>query len=582
MTQTIAGRVKAVAADFPDRAALAWDGGESTYAQLIGDAEKVAACLENVGVKEGDLVGISMRRGPGQVVGVLGTLLAGCAFVPLPPDDPVARVERVLENAAPAVALTGGIANDALRRAGIMTIAIDSALSAPTAAHRSAASPAGSSLAYVLYTSGTTGIPKGVEVENRGICALADALGALYERHSVRRVLQVGPITFDSWIFETLCPLACGLVVSLLTEEPARSAPIGVMRAASAANADLITITPSYLLGIDPAEVDRPPKVVVVAGERCSPELVRRWLPRAAVYNAYGPTEITVCATMHHCTSDDVESVPIGLPLPHVDAVIAYDGREAPDGVVGELFLGGPSVARGYRKLPELTADRFGPAPLQGKRGRFFATGDLATRRSDGSLVFMGRNDRQVKVRGQRVELDDVELALLEMLGVKHAVVLPVEDEELVVGLAAFVEGAAAARPDWLRRQVAAHRPAFMVPSLIVEVSEWPVTTSGKVDEVRLRAMLDQTPAADMRPGDANAGATVDDAIRHIWSELLKIDSVPEDADFFDLGGNSALAVRLASLVRQRLGVRLPIQAVFKSPTLAGFTGVVETARLES
>jgi amino acid adenylation domain-containing protein len=566
---TIHDRFLAVADAGPARLAALSSGGSLTYAELADRALAIASELRAQGVEEEELVGISVSRGINRVASVLGILCAGAAYVPLEESQPLERLREIVEDAQLRAMVTDRRLVPEL--GGLTEVPILAEECTAPASREAMPDTGPDSLAYVIYTSGTTGQPNGVEIPHRGVLELTEALDELLCEHSVERVLQFSALGFDISVHEMIPTLLTGRSLWVLDKGLGEVAPEDLLQECHEAGVDMVTVPPSYLMAADEKSVAQAPRVLGVGGERCPPALVERWASRAAFYNFYGPTEVTVEATRWRCSGEEVEQVPIGLPYPHVrTALLTEDGvLEGPGR--GELYLGGP-LARGYLNRPELTAERFKPVQLsEGETERMYATGDVVERREDGALLFVGRADRQIKLRGQRLELSDVEAALRSSPEVDDAVVLGIGKAGLADRLVAFVRIRGEIDPKALKEHVSARRPRYMVPTQIIEIAAWPLTSNGKID---YKALEDMAGRVRRRRAPRDSVAPL---VTELWAEMLEVDDPGPDEDFFDLGGHSLLAVRLVGRLRRDLGIDLPVEAVYESPTLAAFTAEVVT-----
>lgn len=456
-----------------------------TFHDLAARAAGVAVRLNEAGVREGDRIGLSVGRGIDAVVGAVGALLAGAVYVPLEIDEPMARLTHMANETSLRVALVD--ANAAPVVGALLDSVVDIGACGETDMRSTPTLADPDPLLCIIYTSGSTGAPKGVEMTQRGVIGLTDSLAPLMSEHKVRSVPLFASMRFDGSIHEIFPTLLTGRSVWTLEEDPAFTLPDDMFDELVAADVDMVILPPSYLMLADPDQC-KVPAVIAVAGERCPPVLTTRWSHRTALYNMYGPSEVTCIATVWRCSPSDDGNVPIGFPLADVEAAILKDGVSVENGTAGELHLGGPLLARGYWAQPELTEDRFRMIAFpDGTNRRMYATGDLARQRADGSLIFIGRIDRQIKLRGFRIEPEDVEAALHACDGVEEAVVMAVGDGDLADGLVAFVKGPGVRNHSRLRQHLRSCRPEYMVPSQFVEIDAWPTTANGKIDHAALR-----------------------------------------------------------------------------------------------
>ncbi|UKE75270.1 amino acid adenylation domain-containing protein [Xanthomonas graminis pv. phlei] len=558
----------------PDAPALSDAQLQLTYAQLDGRANRLAHRLIAAGVRPDTRVALYLPRGAERLVALLAVLKAGGAYVPLDPDHPTERLAFMLADARVRVVLTDAQlqqqlpASRALQRTTVMLL--DAPGPAADPAHDHAPLIHGlhpDHLAYVIYTSGSTGQPKGVMVSHRGLVNLALAQIAAFAVQPSSRVLQLANIGFDACLSELLMAWLAGACLHVPpTDALAGQALLEVIQDQRITH---LTVTPS-VLGSLPAQARCPSvQTLVLAGEAAPADLARDWQAQTRVINAYGPTEASVCASLHLDGVQDGERLPIGRPLANVRLyVLDPRGRPAPIGVSGELHIAGHGLARGYLRRPDLSAERFVPDPFAERPGeRLYRTGDLARWRADGSLEFLGRNDAQLKIRGVRIELGEIQAALRTCHGVREAVVLAGADSNgdnrLVAYLVGDAEGALDA--DAVRTQLGARLPEVMLPAAYVQLDALPLTANGKLDRRALPA-----PDADALAMQAYVApeGELEILLAALWSELLGVDRVGRHANFFALGGHSLLAIKLIERLRQH-GWELQVRALFGTTTLA-------------
>jgi amino acid adenylation domain-containing protein len=567
--------------------AIALVHGEQTisYARLNQRANQLAHRLLGLGVKPDDRVAICADRGVDMVVALLGILKAGGAYVPLDPAYPADRLAFMLADSAPVALLTQSALDGRLAAAGLPTIVLDDAGDgAPAEANPDPAALglAPHHLAYLIYTSGSTGTPKGVMNRHDGLCNLACAQSAAFEVGAASRVLQFASFSFDASISEIVMALASGasLVLAaadaMLPGEPL----LDTLRGHGITHVTL----PSAALAVcgDPAGLPR--MTLIVAGDVCPPDLARNWSAHHALFNAYGPTEATVCSTIYRCDGDGdgAAAVSIGRPMANTQIYI-LDARLqlAPVGVTGEIHIGGVGVARGYLNRPELTAERFIADPFSGQpEARLYKTGDLARWLPDGNIDFIGRNDFQVKVRGFRIELGEIASRLAACEGVRESLVVARADgggDKRLVAYLTARDGAAPAAAA-LRAQLAQHLADYMIPAAFVVLDAFPLTPNGKIDRQALPA---PDRAAVVSRAYAAPEGVVEEAIGAIWQELLKLERVGRQDHFFELGGTSLLATQFVARLRDAIGVNLPLMTLFQAPVLAALAEAVVSSELD-
>ncbi|HEY4087319.1 MAG TPA: amino acid adenylation domain-containing protein, partial [Bryobacteraceae bacterium] len=555
----------------PDAAALVFEQQTLTYRSLNARANQLARHLRQRGVGPETLVGVCLERSLDMVIAVLGILKAGGAWLPLDPSYPQDRLAFMIEDSAVPVLVTHAALEDLLPSSWAQMVMLDADQPA-IASHPETDFNAGATaenLAYVIYTSGSTGRPKGVQVTHRGLCNLAEAQQELFTPLAGGRVLQFASLSFDASVWEIVMGLASGAALHLGASESLLPGPALTQELLRGAITH-VTLPPSALAML-PQTALTSLHTLIVAGEACSPGLVDCWSQDRRFVNAYGPTESTVCATAWVCGGNEPHSPPIGWPLPNTHAwVLDRNLNPLPPGVAGELYVGGVNLARGYLQRWRLTAERFVPDCLSGAPGaRLYNTGDIASFRDDGSLVFLGRADHQVKIRGHRIELGEIENVLEQAAGVRQSVVVAHLDSTGNNSLAAYVVADAnAADAPSLRNHLRRHLPEYMLPGTFIFLESLPLSPNGKVDRLAL-------PAPDAAAAHAGTRAwrppsnPVEQKLVAIWEDVLDIHPVGVDDDFFLLGGHSLLAVRLMASIEEQFGQHVPMAALFKSPTVA-------------
>ena len=540
-----------------------------SYGELSSSARRVAWRLLELDTEPEARVGICLERSPELIVAMLGALAAGLPFVPLDPAYPAERLAWMAADAGLAVLLTSrALAGRVPAAAGTRVLFVEDADGAP---ERPLPRLDPERLAYVLYTSGSTGRPKGVMVPHRGLGNLAAAFAGLLGVGPESRFLQFASPSFDASVVEVVTALAAGASLRLAPREELLPGPDLARRLAAWG------ITQSFLspsaLAVTPAEELPGLTAVVAGGEVCPPALAARWGAGRRFINAYGPTEGTVCATAALFSGGaelDGVRLPIGSPLPGVEVVVVDAlGRLAPLGVPGELWIGGIGLARGYLGRPDLTAERFIPHPFAAEPGaRLYRTGDLVRRRPDGPLDILGRIDRQVKVRGVRIEPGEIEGVLAEHPDVREAAVAVrphAGGPRLVAWVSLWPEAALADPRSALRAWAAGRLPEALVPAVFAVVPEMPLAPGGKVD----RAALPDPEAGPAAAPSALPRAGLESAIARIWCEVLGVERVGREESFFDLGGHSLLLVEVQSRLREHLGREVPILDLFRHSDVA-------------
>lgn len=533
---------------------------ELDYATLDGRAQRLAGRLIAAGVGAESLVAIALPRSAAAVVAALAIMKAGAAFVPLDLAYPADRIAFMLDDAQPACIITTHAIAHGLP-ASIPVVDMDAL---PTERERASgatpmAVPRAEHPAYVIYTSGSTGKPKGVVVTHRGIGSLARSMVDRFALGSGARVAQLASISFDASVMEMLMALASG--ACLVVPPPG---PLLGDELAQFCEQQRIThalISPSALQTIDPASPGLP-STLIVGGEACSPDVAMRYAQGRRMFNAYGPTEITICASI----SDPIagSSAPIGRPVDGSGLHVLDDLlRPVPPGVVGELYVAGAGLARGYLGRAALTAERFVAHPFGAPGERMYRTGDRVRWNAQGQLEFVGRADQQVKVRGFRIEPGEIEAALMNQPGIQAAAVVVRETATGRHLVAYAVPASKDLDPALLRRELARVLPDYMVPAAIVSLPSLPLTVNGKLDA---RAL----PAPHVETVSLQAPRTpAEDMLAVLFAEVLDSAAIGIEDSFFERGGDSLLAIRLVARINATFGTRLPIAALYGHPTVA-------------
>jgi amino acid adenylation domain-containing protein len=561
-----------VANEAPDAFAIVCESSQITYRELNATAGQIAHGLDQAGVKPGDLVGLLLDRSPAMVAALLGIWKAGAACIPIDQSLPAARVAFILEDAAAPFLLTPR--NSPARPAG-RARCLD--LDLLSAAGSGSGSPpdAGSldALAYVVYTSGSTGKPKGVRITHGGLANTVSAVRQDLALTPEDVVLAWSTLAFDAGFLEICLPLVCGATLYLVEDQLVNGASRVELLRRSAATVLLGTPT-LYRLLLEEGWQGDPRMQLVAGGEVLSLDLARKLAGMCRnLWNQYGPTEASICATRARIPID-VEEVTIGHPLPNVSVhLLDADFQPVPGGSVGEIYIGGAGVALGYLNRLELTRKSFFPDLFADDvRGLLYKSGDLAVQRTDGSFAFVGRADSQVKVRGFRIEVEEIQAALQQCSGVRAAVVRVLELEPGDQRLVAFVlcdQTASSACADLWVQTLSERLPAYMVPSEIIPLSHFPTTLGGKVD-LRSLDELRLKPPALGRVEEAPAGDDVELSLHSIWQQLLKRESFGIHDDFFLLGGHSLLAARMLTQVEERFNCKIPHAVFGEAPTIHG------------
>ena len=583
---TYAERFALAARRLPAAVAVRWNGENLSYDELNRRANRLAHYLQQRGVGPESLVGICLDRSFDLTVALLAVLKAGGAYLPLDPQYPTERLEYMLADSAATLVLTRRTLGKGLRGVAQEKLIFlddqpqkESLGRCPDEDPENRAGP--DNLAYVIYTSGSTGNPKGVAITHRALLNHNFAVRDAYRLQAADRVLQFAPISFDISV-EEIFPtwLSSGTVV-LRPTNPGLS-PVQLLEEIEQEKITLLNLPTAFWHELVEALRGKPlppsVRLVVVGGEKVSDEAFRRWQEHAPeavqLMNGYGVTEATVSSTLYAARPGD-QNLPIGRPLANAFALVLDEAnRPVPVGTPGELYIGGTSLARGYWKRPELTAERFIPNPFpQIRSERLYKTGDLVRLRDDGNLEFIGRRDEQVKLRGYRIELGEIEAALRQHADLKDAAVAVREDGPGKKRLIAYCVPRTSPGPigPQLALFLKTKLPAYMVPSSFVTLDALPLTPAGKLD----RRALPEVEAGRPELGEAYVPPSnpLEEQLAQIWSEVLGVSPVGIEDNFFDLGGDSLLAIKVTSRIRDIVHVEVSINQLFSCPTVAALAG---------
>ena len=546
----------------PEAVALTFDGRLMTYRELDEAANRLAHLLAGQGAGPGQCVALLFSRCAEAIVAILAVLKTGAAYLPIDPALPAARIGFMVADAAPIAAITTTGLADRLDGCDLLVIdvgdpGIDSYPSTGLPA------PAADDIAHIIYTSGTTGVPKGVAITHHNLTThLAESLPTALPAAQVWT--QCHSYGFDFSVWEIWGALLGGGRLVVVPESVAGS-PEDFHALLVSEQVNVLTQTPSAVAARSAEGLES--VALLLGGEPCPAEVVDRWAPGRVVINAYGPTEATVYASMTAPLAPGSGVVPIGSPVSGAALFVLDEWlRPVPAGVVGELYVAGRGVGCGYVRRAGLTASRFVACPFGAPGARMYRTGDLVYWGADGQLRYLGRADEQVKIRGYRIELGEVRAALAGLDGVEQAVVIAREDHPGTKRLVGYVTGSTTGtvNPAEVRARLAEHLPAYMVPAAVVVLEALPLTPNGKLDTRALPAPEYQDAARYRAPA-----TLTEEILAGIYAQVLGVERVGVDDSFFDLGGDSLLAMRVIAAVNTALDAGLAVRAVFEAPTVA-------------
>ena len=574
------------AAATPDSMALVFEDQSLSYAELNACANRLAHYLIGLGVQPETRVGIAVERSIEMVVGLLGILKAGGAYVPLDPNYPTERLAYMVDDSGIELLLTQSELTTKLpQREWLTSITLDSLDVTERPVHDPGVALSGDNLAYVIYTSGSTGQPKGVQLSHANVTRLLDATASWFDFSEKDTWTLFHSYAFDFSVWEIFGALCTGGKLVVVPFWVSRS-PEDFLELLCREQVTVLNQTPSafrQLINVPSIQTrkDLALRVVIFGGEALEPAMLRPWIehfgdthPR--LINMYGITETTVHVTYRPITTADLQGQrsPVGAAIPDLGIeVLDNDLNRVPIGVVGELYVSGAGLSRGYLKRAGLSAERFVANPFDSEGGRLYRTGDLGCWRDDGQLEYLGRGDQQVKIRGFRIELGEIEACLLAQPEIRDAVVVACSGPggDRLVGY--MVAAVAEVDPQVLRKRLSQHLPDHMIPSALVAMDALPLTANGKLDRAAL-------PDPDIGTGNAEFEAPCGErevSLAALWCEVLEIERVSRHDNFFELGGHSLLALRLVARLREG-GRDIAIRELFEHPLLSDFAQVLEAA----
>ncbi|HEY1235681.1 MAG TPA: amino acid adenylation domain-containing protein, partial [Candidatus Binatia bacterium] len=581
----------------PGAIAVVFEGQQITYRELNQRANRLACRLQQSRVGPNVLVGLCAERSIELIVGILGILKAGGAYVPLDPNYPAARLEFMLKDSDVSVVvsqkhLAANFPADERTIVYLDTEPFESSSAEAFAASDLESETQPDSLAYVIYTSGSTGNPKGVLVSHYNVVRLFQSTQAWFDFNVSDVWALFHSCAFDFSVWEIWGALLHGGRLVIVPNSVSR-APDEFARLIEAHGVTILNQTPSAFRQLMPhllrigRSLQRSLRYVIFGGEALEPQTLRPWFSEFAeqgprVINMYGITESTVHVTYQPMTADLLKSGStsvIGKPLPDLSVYILDSGqRPQPVGVAGEIYIGGAGLARGYLRRPELTAERFIADPFSiDPQSRLYRSGDLARRLADGSLEYLGRIDDQVKIRGYRIELGEIEAALNQHAQVKEAIVIAREDTPGDKRLVAYIVMDDEVSVEELRRSLCGILPDYMVPSVLVRLRSFPLTSNGKVD--RRSLPMPDVHRPDLAETYVAPRNAVEELLARLWGEVLKLESVGVHDNFFELGGHSLLATRVISRINDSFRTDIPLRRLFESPTIAELAAAIDLSR---
>ncbi|QNA81509.1 non-ribosomal peptide synthetase DhbF [Bacillus subtilis] len=565
----------------PERIALMCDDIQVNYRKLNEEANRLARLLIEKGLGPEQFVALALPRSPEMVASMLGVLKTGAAYLPLDPEFPADRISYMLEDAKPScIITTEEIAASLPDNLAVPELVLDQAVTQEIIKRYSPENPDVSvSLdhpAYIIYTSGSTGRPKGVVVTQKSLSNFLLSMQEAFSLGEEDRLLAVTTVAFDISALELYLPLISGAQIVIAKKETIRE-PQALAQMIENFDINIMQATPTLWHALVTSEPEKLRGLRVLVGGEALPSGLLQALQdlHCSVTNLYGPTETTIWSAAAFLEEGLQGVPPIGKPIWNTQVYVLDNGLQpVPPGVVGELYIAGTGLARGYFHRPDLTAERFVADPYGPPGTRMYRTGDQARWRADGSLDYIGRADHQIKIRGFRIELGEIDAVLANHPHIEQAAVVVREDQPGDKRLAAYVVADAAIDTAELRRYMGASLPDYMVPAAFVEMDELPLTPNGKLDRKALPAPDFSTSVSDRAPRTPQEEILCD-----LFAEVLGLARVGIDDSFFELGGHSLLAARLMSRIREVMGAELGIAKLFDEPTVAGLAAHLDLAQ---
>jgi len=569
----------------PTAVALVYENQSFTYRDVDHKANQLAHYLQRLGVGPEIAVGVYMERSLDMIVALIAVLKAGGAYIPLDPRYPQERLALMLSDSQPIVLLAQRTLQARLPECSAKIIYLDSHeknLHTDECAEPPACTATGDNLAYIIYTSGTTGTPKGVLISHRSLCNVIEAQIRAFAVNSDSRILQSASFGFDASVSEIFMALLAGASLYLPPSPTSLLPDASLLQLLRDNMVTTVTLPPSALALLPFTDLPAL-QTLIVAGEECPVHLAKQWSGRYRMLNAYGPSETAICATIATCDSTDTDRLSIGHPIANTQVyVLDTHMQPLPVGIPGELYIGGVGVGRGYLNQPALTAERFVPDPFSHCAGaRLYKTGDLVRVRSDGSLEFLGRRDHQVKLRGFRIELGEIEAVLTQQADVQDVTVILREDTPGDKRLVAYIvpRGGNTIVEAELRSHLQAMLPEYMIPAHFVLLDALPLTPSGKVDRRALPRPehIRRSPGKNPYIGPRDH---IEWEISRVWEQILGIKRIGVRDNFFNIGGNSLLAVRLLDELEQALGSKIALNTLFQESTIEYLARIIRNQRI--
>ncbi|WP_143329076.1 non-ribosomal peptide synthetase, partial [Clostridium puniceum] len=549
----------------PNNIAVVFNGQRLTYKELNERANSLARVLREKGAEAEKIIGIMVDRSLEMIIGIIGILKAGSAYLPIDPEYPVERIKYMLEDSNTEILLTQKKLQKNIDYDGEIIDIEDPALYERTTSNLKMLSEV-HNLAYIIYTSGTTGRPKGVLVEHIGIANLRELFEKKLHINEQDKVIQFASISFDASVWEINMSLLNGAELHILSKETIDNYE-NFSNYINVHNITVATIPPIYLGNVDEQKI-KTLRLLITAGSIINKKILNKWCKKVDYMNAYGPTETTICATMWNYEEvQNLSSVPIGKPLNNLKTyVVDVDNRLnlMPIGKVGELCISGDSLARGYINRKELTVEKFVDNPFE-PGTKMYRTGDLAKWLNDGNIEFVGRIDDQVKIRGFRIELGEIENQLLKIKGIKEAVVIDRSDMQGEKYLCAYITSEEAMEILSVRHELSKEIPAYMIPSYIFQIDKLPLTSNGKIDK---KVLLELNIIETSHISFEAPRTKIEEILVNVWEAVLGIKGIGINHNYYQVGGDSIKSIQIISRL-QNHNIHLLVKDLMEHPTIS-------------
>jgi amino acid adenylation domain-containing protein len=565
----------------PARTALAFADKLLTYSELNQRANRLAHYLRGEwGISPGKIVALVTAPSPETLVGIFGIMKAGAAYLPVDPAYPPERIAYLLNDSRPDLVLM--VEKVVIgERVDCPSLELSKAIRPGYPAENPGNLNVSSDPVYIIYTSGSTGTPKGVIVEHGNLMAYLHAFNREFTITSWDVMLQQSSYSFDAVVEEIFPPLLSGARVAIARKRD-NIDPHLLAGLVARYHITMVSCSPMVIRQFNRMEGISSIHTYISGGDVLQSEYIHRLVKKARVYNTYGPTETTVCSNYYQCPPDLGPTIPLGKPITNYSVYIRdRHGLEVPGGVTGEICISGPGVSRGYLNRPLLTLEKFSPQRKSTPgRCRLYKTGDLGRRLPDGTMEFLGRMDRQIQLRGFRIEPGEIENRILQYGGIHEALVVAARGRAAESYLCAYFTAGEKIPRDRLRHHLAQVLPHPMIPAHLVQLERFPLTLQGKIDHHALPGPeIDRGTAAPLSP----PGTPLEKELAEMWSRILDIDreNVSIDDNFFRLGGHSTRATDLVTAIHRQLKITLPVKEVYKNPTIRDLARYVESQAMK-